>query len=350
MIDSSHADPSQYSAYNPKASVFTPYYFKTDLLAYGTINGYTSIAFTPTSHGAIMEITYPTFDANTDFNQTRRVIVDLNGGSDSSSIGTLEDGTLAIFGVSTANSGGIPSNSDYGNRFVIGLYGGENGDKPLTMDSVLQSSATSGSAWIDFKPEDTLTQKITLRLATSFISNEQALTNLKSEVSTAVIFDDVMQGSKELWNNVLSRVSLDEIHPSYTESDQVDLYTTFYSSLYRASLFPRQLSEYDESGNEVHWSPYSTTGTRVFDGPISTDSGFWDAYSTVCKFAFLFYLILLPLTPFRRPASLPGKCPGVRPDSSRMGQCLQGRWLVTQVGKSRLSRIHGWDHGRCVSC
>jgi hypothetical protein len=343
MIDSSHAGTDQYSAYNPKASIFTPYYFKTDLLAYGTINGYTSIAFTPTSHGAIMEITFPTFDADTDFNQTRRVIVDLNGGGDSSSIGTLEDGTLAIFGVSTANSGGIPANSDYGNRFVIGLYGGDNGDKPLTMDSVLQSSATSGSAWIDFKPEDTLTQKITLRLATSFISSEQALTNLKSEVSTALVFDEVMEESKGLWNSVLSRVSLDEIHSSYTESDQVDLYTTFYSSLYRASLFPRQLSEYDEDGNEVHWSPYSTSGTRVFDGPISTDSGFWDAYSTVCK---LIPLPLLPLlTLFPRPAPLSGECPSVGPNSPGLGQCLQRRWMASQMGKPRLSWINGWDDG-----
>lgn len=294
-----------------------------------------------------MEITFPTFDANTDFNQTRRVIVRLNAGSDSSSIGTLEDGTIAIFGVSTANSGGIPENSDYGNRFVIGLYGGENGDKPLTMDSVLQSSATSTSAWIDLKPEDALTQKITLRLATSFISSEQALTNLKSEVSTAVVFEEVMEESRGLWNTVLSRVSVDEIHSTYTQSDQTDLYTTFYSSLYRASLFPRQLSEYDEDGNEVHWSPFSTSGTRVFDGPISTDSGFWDAYSTVCKSI----PYLSPSSHFSpRPTPLSGECPCVGSNPPRMGQCLQGRWMAPQMGKSRLSWINGWNNGRCITC
>lgn len=283
MVDPSHDGTDQYSAYNPKTSTFSPYYFKTDLLAYATNSGYTSLEFTPTSHGAIMEVTYPPYDSNTDFDQTRRIIVDLNEGGDSSSIGTLEDGTLAIFGVSTANSGGIPSNSDYGNRFVIALYSGDHGDKPLTMSSVVRSSATSGSAYIDFNPQDPLTQKITLRIATSFISSDQALTNLKNEVPKTIGFEEVLESTKGLWNSVLSRVSVDEIHSSYTQSDQLDLYKTFYSSLYRASLFPRQLTEYDNDGKEVHWSPYSTTGTRVFDGPISTDSGFWDAYSTVCK-------------------------------------------------------------------
>ena len=284
MIDKTHSSTDQYSAFNPKTTTFKPYYFKTDLLAYATNTGSTTIEFTSTSHGAIMEINYPPFDINTDFNQTRRIIIDLNGGSDTSSIGTLQDGTTAIFGTSTANSGGIPSNSDYGNRFVIGLYGGENGDKLLTNDSILQTSSNSQSAWIDFKPDDILTEKITLRIATSFISSNQALTNYYSEVSTKVTFEDIKESSKDLWNTVLSRVSINEIHSSYTSDEQNDLYKTFYSSLYRASLFPRQLTEIDENGNEVHWSPYSTTGTRVFNGPISTDSGFWDAYSTVCKY------------------------------------------------------------------
>eukprot|EP00604_Paraphysomonas_vestita_P002282 CAMPEP_0174819424 /NCGR_PEP_ID=MMETSP1107-20130205/2640_1 /TAXON_ID=36770 /ORGANISM="Paraphysomonas vestita, Strain GFlagA" /LENGTH=683 /DNA_ID=CAMNT_0016032877 /DNA_START=358 /DNA_END=2409 /DNA_ORIENTATION=- len=281
MIDKSHSGTDQYSAFNPKASTFKPYYFKTDLLAYSTNTGSTSIEFTSTSHGAIMEVNYPSYDVSTSFNQTRRIIIDLNGGSDTSSIGTLEDGTIAIFGTSTANSGGIPSNSDYGNRFVIGIYGGENGDKLITNDYILETSANSQSAWIDFKPEDDITQKITLRIATSFISSEQALTNYNYEVSTKVSFNDVKENSKDQWNTVLSRVSIDEIHSTYTQSEQTDLYTTFYSSLYRASLFPRQLTEIDSNGNEVHWSPYSSTGTRVFNGPISTDSGFWDAYSTV---------------------------------------------------------------------
>jgi hypothetical protein len=282
MVDSSHDDTDQYSAYNPKSSIYSPYYFKTDLLAYGTQNGYTSLEFTATSHGAVMEINFPPFDSSTDFDQTRRILVSLNGGGDSSSIGALDDGTLAIFGISTANSGGVPSGSDFGNRFVIGFYGGENGDKPLTMSSVIQSSSSSSFAWINFNQDDPLTQKITLRMATSFISTDQALTNLRAEVPPSVTFAQVKEGSKELWNTVLSRVSVDEIHESYTATEQSDLYTTFYSSLYRASLFPRQLSEYDENGNEIHWSPYSTTDTHVFDGPISTDSGFWDAYTTVC--------------------------------------------------------------------
>lgn len=43
-------------------------------------------------------------------------------------------------------------------------------------------------------------------------------------------------------------------------------------------LFPRYLEEIDESGKEVHRSPY--TGT-VEAGKIVADSGFWDSYRTV---------------------------------------------------------------------
>ncbi len=58
--------------------------------------------------------------------------------------------------------------------------------------------------------------------------------------------------------------------------------TLFYSALYRACLFPRQLGETAADGSEVHWSPYAqTTAQRVMPGALSTDSGFWDAWNTV---------------------------------------------------------------------
>mmetsp|Transcript_34020 Transcript_34020/g.46704 ORF Transcript_34020/g.46704 Transcript_34020/m.46704 type:complete len:129 (+) Transcript_34020:526-912(+) len=68
----------------------------------------------------------------------------------------------------------------------------------------------------------------------------------------------------------------------YTIAEAASIRRVFYSSMYRASIFPRQLTEYDADGNAFHWSPYAANSTvRVMEGPLSTDSGFWDAWNTV---------------------------------------------------------------------
>ena len=147
---------------------------------------------------------------------------------------------------------------------------------------MLGSSASSEAAWIDMSASDVANQHILMRMGTSFISAEQALVNMQREVGSPLTFEEVAADSKEEWRSTLSRVDINEIDASYSTQEQTDLLTTFYSTLYRASLFPRQLSEVNAKGKTVHWSPYSADGS-VFEGPLSTDSGFWDAFSTVCE-------------------------------------------------------------------
>lgn len=282
MIDPKHSDTNQFSAFNPSTTIYKPYHFKTELLAYATSESYTTIEMTSTSHAAIVRIHFPPFEEDSGFNQTRRVKIGLNGGNDDSQIGALQDGAVAITGSSRANSGGIPSHDLFAHHFVVGVYGGEEGDKPITAEHILSSSASNSAAWLDFTGEDDITEIVTLRIATSFISQEQAQTTLQYEVPTESSFEEVLDEAKQEWNSVLARTSVDSVHNSYSQQEANDLLVTFYSSLYRASLFPRQLSEVDAAGNTVHWSPFSSEA-GVFEGPISTDSGFWDAYSTVCK-------------------------------------------------------------------
>jgi putative alpha-1,2-mannosidase len=129
---------------------------------------------------------------------------------------------------------------------------------------------------------DASNQHILMRIGTSFISADQAVVNMQREVGAPLSFQQVAAESKEEWRSTLARVDVGEVDASYSLQEQTDLLTTFYSSLYRASLFPRQLSEVTAAGDTVHWSPYSEGGS-VHQGPLSTDSGFWDAYSTVCK-------------------------------------------------------------------
>ena len=285
MVDPDHDGIDQYSAYNPKTSSFSPYYFRAEQLAYATSKSYTALEFTSTNHGAIMQVAYPEYEENSGFNQTRRIIVKLNGGSDSSQITTLSDGALAITGYSKANSGGIASEENYAHHFVIGLY--SKSDKPIS--TMLDSSATSSAAWIDLSASDETSQYVIIRIGTSFISADQALLNMEREVGSPHSFEDIASDSKKEWRATLSRVNVGGIDASYSNQEKENLLTTFYSTLYRASLFPRQLSEVNADGVTVHWSPYSIDGS-VYEGPLSTDSGFWDAYSTVCKYCFFLLL------------------------------------------------------------
>jgi predicted alpha-1,2-mannosidase len=276
---------SSYSGYLPKKSIFTPYHFATELIAYRTATGQTIIEFTPSNHGGIMKAKFPTFvtseiDA---FIQTRRITIELNGNNDSSSITESSiDGTTMISGIVKTNSGGASAESNFGHYFVIMIYCGENGDKPVSFTTAT-SHSDSHSAWVDFPPENPLHEEFTLRFATSFISAEQALLNLQMEVDVNKQFNDVKLEAKNEWNKVLSRAVLSELdEDNYTPSEANDLYTTFYSAMYRASLFPRQLGEVASDGTTVHWSAYAKDmDSRVASGVASTDSGFWDAFSTV---------------------------------------------------------------------
>ena len=168
---------------------------------------------------------------------------------------------------------------------------------------------------------------LTVRFATSFISLEQALFNLQSEVGVKTTsFDRLKEDAKEAWRKTLSRIdvslhedssaSVDDFSFSAQEENKEnkenegnskdiidgqakDKYSLFYTALYRASLFPRQLTEIsaEDGVSEIHWSPYADSPqNRVRNGPLSTDSGFWDAWNTVYPLLTLFNRPVLGLT------------------------------------------------------
>lgn len=73
--------------------------------------------------------------------------------------------------------------------------------------------------------------QVTIRVGVSFVSAEQACSNAESEVGLSS-FEDIMNQSKALWQEKLSKVEIDvpNTPPNVTE--------LLYSSLYRASLTP----------------------------------------------------------------------------------------------------------------
>ena len=118
-----------------------------------------------------------------------------------------------------------------------------------------------------------LKEKVTeIKLATSYISFNQALLNLETELSGKTL-DDVKTFAEEKWESYLSRVRI--------ETKDEKLFKTFYSCMYRAFLYPHKCYEYDKNGNPIHYCPHDGS---TKSGVRYTDNGFWDTYRTVYPF------------------------------------------------------------------
>lgn len=115
-------------------------------------------------------------------------------------------------------------------------------------------------------------EKVHARVASSFISLEQAERNLKELENDD--FDVLVEKGRTEWNKVLGAIQV--------EGGSLDQYRVFYSCLYRSVLFPRKFYEFDAAGNIVHYSPYNG---NVLPGYMYTDTGFWDTFR--CLFPLL---------------------------------------------------------------
>lgn len=114
-------------------------------------------------------------------------------------------------------------------------------------------------------------KEIQFKIATSFISCKQALTNLQND-SNYNSFDELKEKNADIWNEYLSRIEID--------GDE-DRLRTFYSCMYRAFLYPHKAYEINKQGETVHYAP-SVDGVRK--GYRYTDNGFWDTYRTIYPF------------------------------------------------------------------
>ena len=147
--------------------------------------------------------------------------------------------------------------------------------KELHPDSLAYAGEHAGAV-IGFRTKRG--EQVTARVASSFISQEQAIVNL-GEVA-GVDFDSVCAAGRDAWNDVLGRV---EIDPEGADPDQL---RTFYTCLYRSTLFPRKFYEMDAVGNPVHYSPYNG---RVMPGYLYTDTGVWDTFRALFPLLNLLY-------------------------------------------------------------
>ena len=238
------------SWFSHKAEVATPYYYRTYLADWDVV-----AEIAPTDRASIMRFTFPESELST-------VVVDpFDGGS---SVTVIPEQNK-IIGYTTKNSGGVPEN--FKNYFVIEF------DKPFTYvasvtdgninEGSLSSTANHSGGIVGFKTKRG--EQVNARIASSFISPEQAEQNLKE--LDGKDFEQVKTDAKSRWNETLGRIEI--------EDNDLDRLRTFYSCLYRSVLFPRSFYEIDKNGNVVHYSPYNG---EVLPGYMFTDTGFWDTF------------------------------------------------------------------------
>jgi len=111
-----------------------------------------------------------------------------------------------------------------------------------------------------------------IKFSSSLVSIEQALLNLKRE-HTYTSFDNLLETNEDIWEEYLSRISI--------EAPSEKVMKTFYSCLYRAFLYPHRAYELDADNNPIH---YSSGTDKIEHGYRYTDNGFWDTYRTVYSF------------------------------------------------------------------
>ncbi|MFD9118713.1 GH92 family glycosyl hydrolase [Streptomyces bottropensis] len=208
----------------------------------------------PTDHAAALRFTYPGDDASVLFDNV----------TDQAGL-TLDKEAGVVTGFSDVKSG---LSTGATRLFVYGVF-----DAPVTDGG---STGVKGHLRFDAGADRT----VTLRLATSLISLDQAKDNLRQEIPDGTAFETVKDRARAQWDRILGKVEVEGATP--------DRLTTLYSSLYRLYLYPN--SGFEKVGSKHRYaSPFSPmtgqdtpthTGAKIVDGKVYVNNGFWDTYRT----------------------------------------------------------------------
>lgn len=208
----------------------------------------------PTDHAAALRFTYPGDDAGVLFDNV----------TDQAGL-TLDKENGIVTGYSDVKSG---LSAGATRLFVYGVF-----DAPVT-----EGTSSGVKGYLRFDPGADRT--VTLRLATSLISVDQAKDNLRQEIPDGTSFETVKTRAQRQWDKILGKVEVEGATP--------DQLTTLYSSLYRLYLYPN--SGFEKVGGTYKYaSPFSPmpgpdtpthTGAKIVDGKVYVNNGFWDTYRT----------------------------------------------------------------------
>ncbi len=240
----------RWSGFRPEEAQLMPHYMDVKFLRYGA-----RLSLAPTDSGAVMQLEFDSF-----VKQPRFAVLPPSGFVSQTSADTENK---RIYGYTTSYTAS-PYHGDFKCWFVF-EFGCDISDVQKGGDSSQKISVALSE------------RRTTVKMATSYISQEQAVFNLESQTK-GLDFAAAKASAEDIWEGLLSKVEI--------ESDLRTM-RTFYSCMYRAFLYPTKLYETDASGKNLHVVP--ETG-QVKEGVMYTNNGFWDTFRTV----YPFYALVIP--------------------------------------------------------
>ncbi len=304
------------SWFSHKRETVKPYYYQVYLGDYDTW-----VEMAPTDRAAYFRIKYPS-------GQPSYLVLDaFFKGSYVKVIPEKRE----IIGYCRNNSGGVPEN--FHNYFVLKFD--KDFDRVYTWDKTgieknnLEKKGEHVGTVIKFKGDNRKT--VLIKVASSFISEEQAQLNLQREIGSSS-FDEVMHKAHAAWNKEFKRIKIE----GATDAQM----TTFYTAFYRTTLFPRKFYEIDKNDKIVHYSPYNG---KVLPGYMFTDDGFWDTFRAV----FPFFTLMFPDIDRQMMQGLVNtyKESGWLPEWASPGHrdCMIGSNSASIIANSYLMGVRGYD-------
>ena len=260
--DLKYQEDERQSWFSHKAETVKPHHYSVYLADYDV-----TAEVTPTERAAHFKFTFPD-------NQSYILLDAFFKGS----MVKIIPEERKIIGYCRNNKGGVPEN--FHNYFVAKFdkdfeVNHTWGDNWKLLENSKESEGEHVGAIVGFKTKRG--EVVHVKVASSFISLEQAELNLNREIGTDT-FDNTLEKAKASWETELNKITV--------EDDNIDNIRTFYSCLYRVLLFPRKLHELDKDNNIVHYSPYNG---EVLPGYMFTDNGFWDTFRAVFPFFNMVY-------------------------------------------------------------
>lgn len=237
--------------FNHKNETGRPHYYKV------TFDNKITTEMSPTERGVHMRFSFPR-------SADSYVVVDANNGGSRVKIIPEE---RKIIGYSKNANRSVPK--DFANYFVIVFdkpfesYGTWKGQEGAISSDNTEAEDDYVGAYIQFKKG----QKVQAKIASSYISYEQAEQTLRQELGAFASLEQTRDAAKKIWNKHLNKVQVE----GGTEEQRA----TFYSCFFRSMLFPRKFYEHDAQGNPIYYSPYDG---KIHEGRMYTDNGFWDTF------------------------------------------------------------------------
>ncbi len=303
------------SWFSHKAEKSTPYYYSVYLADYDV-----TVEVAPTERAAVFRFTFP---------QSNDASILLDAFNKGSYVKIIPE-ERKIIGYCRNNNGGVPDN--FHNYFVAQFDKDFEVMQTWNNKKLSQKKSAKGEhvgAVISFKTKRN--EQVQVKIASSFISIEQAELNLQREIGNAD-FNIIKNRAKQVWNKELSRIAV--------KGGTLKQKQTFYSCLYRVLLFPRLFYEFDKDNKMVHYSPYNG---KVCSGYLFTDNGFWDTFRAV----FPFFTLMYPTQDSRIMQGLVNtyKESGWLPEWASPGHrgCMIGSNSASIITDAYLKGIRGYD-------